>query len=197
MRRFWNTKDQAAKKWRSKAWLIDPKVTKISIIKSSSKTNAIEKQTELMDINLEELASSLFFPRKKSAQLVETCYRGTKALLDMEPTQLNTNELKRVGDQKAFYFYDSLDSYTGQQANSLEEFAQKIVEVNSRSLEFHLYRGDFEKWIRHSLKEETLAERMEILRKKKTSEDNLRSQLFEAVMQHIVSLRKTGINLYH
>ncbi len=195
MRRFWNTKDQAAKRWRSKAWLIDPKVTKISIINSSSRTNATEEKTELMDLNLEELVSNLLFPIKRPVQLVEKCNRGTKALLDMEPTQLSSNKLKRFGDCEAFYFYDSLGSYTGQQANSLEEFAQKMVEINSRSLEFHLYRGDFEKWVRHSLKEESLAEKIEILRKKNTSRDNLRSQLYEAIMQHIVSLRKMGINL--
>lgn len=191
MRRIWNTKDQGAKKWRSKAWLIDPKVTKITIIKSSSSINATEEQSELKNLNLEELVSSLYFPIKKSAQLVETCYRGTKALLDMEQTQLNTNKLKRVGDQEAFYFYHSLGSYTGQQANSLEEFAQKLVKVDSKSLEFHLYREDFEKWIRHSLKEEALAKTMEILRKKKTSRDNLKSQLYKAVIQHVVSLGKT------
>ena len=33
---FWNKKGVAVKKWRSRAWSIDPKVTKLSIIKTEA-----------------------------------------------------------------------------------------------------------------------------------------------------------------
>ena len=84
MRRFWNKKSQAAKKWRSKAWRIDPKETRITIIKGGSSKDVLEEHMELEDLNLEELVSSLFFPIKKSVLLVESCNQGAGALLDME-----------------------------------------------------------------------------------------------------------------
>lgn len=84
MRRFWNRKGQAAKKWRSKAWCIDPKETKITIIKGVSCTNVSEDHMELVDLDIEELASSLFFPIKKPTRLIDSCNRGAGALLDME-----------------------------------------------------------------------------------------------------------------
>jgi hypothetical protein len=58
-----------------------------------------------------------------------------------------TKALKNVPREKAFYFFTSIGNYTGKSASSLKEFMEKINEVNVKSLEFHLYRGDFEKWI--------------------------------------------------
>ena len=49
--------------------------------------------------------------------------------------------------ENAFYFFTSIGNYTGENAASLEEFVRKIKEVDAKSLEFHLYRGDFEKWV--------------------------------------------------
>jgi len=81
---FWNRKSEAAKKWRYRAWLIDPKVTRIIISKKDSRLHVSEENSELEDLDLEELVSSLYFPIKKSAELVESCSLGTGALLDME-----------------------------------------------------------------------------------------------------------------
>ena len=55
--------------------------------------------------------------------------------------------LKTLPREKAFYFFTSIGNYTGESAASLKEFMEKINQVNVKSLEFHLYRGDFEKWI--------------------------------------------------
>lgn len=49
--------------------------------------------------------------------------------------------------ENAFYFFTSVGNYTGESASSLEEFAKKIREVSIKSLEFHLHRGDFERWV--------------------------------------------------
>lgn len=86
MKNFWNRKSQAAKKWRSRAWLIDPKVTKITIIKNELNSYFSEKHLEFKDLNLEELVSSLLFPIRKTAQLLESGNQGAGALLDMEHT---------------------------------------------------------------------------------------------------------------
>jgi len=55
--------------------------------------------------------------------------------------------LRTVPREKAFYFFTSIGNYSGVSAASLKEFVEKVNEVNIKSLEFHLYRGDFEKWL--------------------------------------------------
>ena len=87
VRRLWNRKGQAVKKWRSRAWSIDPKKTKITIIKNASNLVVSEENIELVDLNLEELIAALYFPIDKSTQLVELCNRGAGALPDIEQTE--------------------------------------------------------------------------------------------------------------
>jgi hypothetical protein len=52
-------------------------------------------------------------------------------------------------------------------ATSLEEFVRELPKVNLKSLEFHLFREDFEKWVALSLKEVVLANNIGVLRKQK------------------------------
>jgi hypothetical protein len=92
--------------------------------------------------------------------------------------------LKTLSREKAFYFFTSIGNYTGESAASLKEFMEKINHVNVKSLEFHLYRGDFEKWITEVLEDKRLAEDISKLQKTNLSGDQLRNQL-----QAIVSRR--------
>lgn len=65
--------------------------------------------------------------------------------------------LENVPREKAFYFFTSIGNYTGENASSLKEFMEKIRTVDIKSLEFHLYRGDFERWIADVLEDKSLA----------------------------------------
>ena len=60
---------------------------------------------------------------------------------------------RKLPRDKAFYFFTSIGNYTGEFAISLDEFAKKILDVDVKSLEFHLYRGDFERWINGTLED--------------------------------------------
>jgi len=64
-----------------------------------------------------------------------------------------TRILRKLSRENAFYFFTSIGNYTGENATSLEEFVNKVREVNLKSLEFHLYRGDFEKWVAEVLED--------------------------------------------
>jgi len=75
---------------------------------------------------------------------------------------------------------------------SLEEFSEKIKEINSKSLEFHLYRGDFEKWVDEVLGDAKLAERINELRNQKLVGDYLQDQLYLTVLKRYKEL-KTGL----
>lgn len=79
--------------------------------------------------------------------------------------------------EKAFYFFTSVGNYTGVSASSLKEFDDKIKEVNVKSLEFHLNRGDFEKWLSEVVKDNELAAEFRRLQKLNLSGDSLRTQM--------------------
>ena len=108
--------------------------------------------------------------------------------------ELNSKILRVLPREKAFYFFTSIGNYTGESATSLKEFMEKINHVNVKSLEFHLYRGDFEKWITEVLEDKKLAEDVVKLQKTNSSGDHLRNQLYAIVSKRYQQLTG-GLNL--
>lgn len=99
--------------------------------------------------------------------------------------------LRELIREKAFYFFTSIGNYTGYHASSLKEFAKEILEVNVKSLEFHLYRRDFEKWISETLEDRSLASKIGELRTTKPIGIDLRDRLYLIVSKHLDSLKKS------
>lgn len=97
--------------------------------------------------------------------------------------------LRTLSRENAFYFFTSVGNYTGHIAFSLGEFAQKIKGVNIESLEFHLYRGDFEKWIDEVLQDKILAEKIKAVKLLEPIGNSLRDQLFFSVYKRIEELK--------
>lgn len=93
--------------------------------------------------------------------------------------------LRTVPKEKAFYFFNSTGNYNGKSAFSLKEFMERINEVNVKSLEFHLYRGDFEKWISEVLQDEELTEEVKKLQKFDLAGEVLRNRLYTIVSKHL------------
>ena len=98
--------------------------------------------------------------------------------------------LKPLSRDKAFYFFTSIGNYTGESAASLEEFSKKILDINVKSLEFHLYRGDFERWIADALEDSELATKIKRLKELKPIGIDLRDRLYLIVSKHYESLKK-------
>jgi len=93
--------------------------------------------------------------------------------------------LRTVPREKAFYFFTSIGNYTGVSASSLKEFTEKTNEVNVKSLEFHLYRGDLEKWINEVLQDQELAGQVRKLQRFNLAGDALRNQLYVTVSRRL------------
>ena len=89
--------------------------------------------------------------------------------------------MKKVPKEKAFYFFTSIGNYIGENASSLEEFLKKVKEIDSKSLEFHIYRGDFEKWIREGCAYEELAEKMSKIEKLNLKREPLRTHIYNTI----------------
>jgi hypothetical protein len=100
--------------------------------------------------------------------------------------------LRNVLREEAFYFFTSIGNYTGQSAASLDEFLQRIKEVNIKSLEFHVYREDFEKWIAQTLGDAKLAEEIKSLRNMKIVGNALRDRLYFIVSRRLKDLKSTA-----
>ena len=98
---------------------------------------------------------------------------------------MKTDVALKVPREKAFYFFTSIGNYTGENAASLKEFMEKIDVVNIKSLEFHLQRGDFEKWTSEVLQDSELALEIRKLQKLVLSGDALRNHLFSTVSRRI------------
>jgi hypothetical protein len=96
-------------------------------------------------------------------------------------SEMNPKPLKTVSADKAFQFYTSVGNYTGMSASSLKEFMEKINKVNAKSLEFHLGRGDFEKWTSEILEDQVLPAEIRKLQKTGLTGERLRNQLYLAV----------------
>jgi hypothetical protein len=96
--------------------------------------------------------------------------------------------LRTLPREKAFYFFTSIGNYTGESAASLKEFMEKINHVNMKSLEFHLYRRDFEKWITEVLEDKKLAEEVGRLQRSNLLGDHLRNQLHMIVSRRYQQL---------
>jgi hypothetical protein len=97
--------------------------------------------------------------------------------------------LRKVPRENAFYFFTSIGNYTGESAASMEEFVKKVKEVNVKSLEFHLYRGDFEKWVAETLEDEELAEKVRSLKSLNPTGSSLRDQLYLIVSMRYEKLK--------
>ncbi|MCW3996202.1 MAG: DUF5752 family protein [Candidatus Bathyarchaeota archaeon] len=82
---------------------------------------------------------------------------------------------------KAFHFYIEVDKPLGFSAQSLEDFYRLVRQVCSDSLEFHLYRRDFENWIMLVIKDPELADAFASLKTAELKGEALRKALLKAI----------------
>ena len=98
--------------------------------------------------------------------------------------------LRNVKPEEAFHFYTSIGNYTGQSAASLEELLRKIKEMDIKSLEFHLFREDFEKWATSVLDDARLAQDIKIVRTQNVVGNALRDRLYFVVSRRLKQLKR-------
>lgn len=101
--------------------------------------------------------------------------------------------LRKLPRENAFYFFTSIGNYTGVSAESLEEFIERIKEINTKSLEFHLYRGDFQKWADETLEDKELAEKIRNLQLLKPVGNTLRDQLCFIALKRFEELKRQAL----
>lgn len=110
------------------------------------------------------------------------------AITDFE----NRVRLSTVAADKPFLFYTDVGGkyITGVKAWSLKGFANKVLKVSIKSLEFHNKRGDFEKWARKSLHDEALAKGLKEIRLSKLTQEKLRKMLDKVAEERFRELNR-------
>lgn len=95
-----------------------------------------------------------------------------------------------VAREKCFNFYTGTgsDKFTQLFACSLSDFRDKVKQVDAKSLEFHVQRGDVSRWLKDVLDEPTLAKEFERLRSLGVSGEVLRTRIAKLVDNRIQSL---------
>jgi len=96
--------------------------------------------------------------------------------------------LSEVKPENAFHFCLDVGSYTGKSASSLVQFGEILKSIDIKSIEFHLQRGDFEKWIRF-LGDNALALQLARIRKRPLEGEKLREKICDAVRKRIEKLK--------
>ena len=82
---------------------------------------------------------------------------------------------------REFHFYTEIGEYTGLSAKSLIDFRELLKAVDIKALEFHVSRGDFEKWITEVLNDTKLADEIARMRKSKLTGKSLRNEILDPV----------------
>lgn len=88
-----------------------------------------------------------------------------------------------VPDGKSFSFYTRIGYPTVYSAQSLADFYNIAQQIGAESLEFHLNREDFERWVADVLEDSELAEKIGEIRKSKPKADEIRKELLKLIDQ--------------
>ena len=108
----------------------------------------------------------------------------SKALTNQDAS----NILSNVPEEKAFFFCTAEGVYTKVSAISLQDFAAKLDGIDESSILFHYPRGDFQAWIRDTVKDNVLAGRLCFI-EREISGEQLRKELLKMVQTRISELK--------
>ena len=104
--------------------------------------------------------------------------------LTIKPT--SKKPLATVSFENGFHFCTNIGNYAGITATNLNEFASKLKIAPAESVKFHFQRKDFENWIRYTIKDVTLAERISRTKAEQSPEE-MRKEILKTVETSISS----------
>jgi len=145
----------------------------------------MSEATNRMDLNMLAEAVNLS-PNDAILQVQELAKAGFlgKVASGYGVTENGKNAVKvftSVPSGMGFNFYVDVGKPLGFSAVSLEEFYRQVKQVCSDSLEFHLYRGDFERWLGAVVKDSELAEQIGQLKSAELKGEDLRKAMLKAI----------------
>ncbi|NHV06912.1 MAG: hypothetical protein HA495_06180 [Thaumarchaeota archaeon] len=101
---------------------------------------------------------------------------------------------EKVPDYLSFKFFLGEGLFSGEVASSYHEFLEIIKRIDTRSILFHLYRGDFDKWFNDVFKDRKLAKKIIALKDKLMPPNRVRDRLIRILEQRISELKEENKN---
>ena len=86
-----------------------------------------------------------------------------------------------VPEGMGFHFYNGIDQPTDITAKTLGEFYEDIKQISVDSLEFHIYRGDFENWLKDACNEPDFAQEVGVVKEADLNGEELRAELLKVL----------------
>jgi len=86
-----------------------------------------------------------------------------------------------VPEGTAFHFYFGIDQPSEFTAQSLEQFYRFSKQISVASVEFHLYRGDFGKWLTDVCKEPEISSEFDHVKSADLKGEELRAELLKVL----------------
>jgi hypothetical protein len=120
--------------------------------------------------------------------------KAKKDVVDRDKALLITSS---VPVEKAFHFFTDLRKPLGIFATSIFEFADELKKVDLKSLEFHMQRNDFSKWLREVIRDDWLANEFDGLQGLKLSGEKLRGRVAETTEKRCKELAEMLKSLGH
>jgi hypothetical protein len=93
---------------------------------------------------------------------------------------ISKKSLVTVSFENGFHFYRNIGNYTGITATNLNEFESNLKIIPAESIKFHLQRKDFEKWVKYTIRDAALAEKISKIKEEQPTED-LRKELLKTI----------------
>lgn len=88
---------------------------------------------------------------------------------------------KLLPENLKFHFYIAVGEPTNLYAISVQEFHDHVLKVDAASVEFHVYRGDFENWFQTAVGDKAFTEELAKFKKKNLHGEELRKALAKAI----------------
>ena len=98
-----------------------------------------------------------------------------------EKGKLALKSLVSVPEDMGFHFYLGINQPANLTAKTLQEFYKAIKQVSAGSLEFHVFRSDFENWLTAACREPELANMVKGLKAAGLKGEELREALLKTL----------------
>ncbi len=113
-----------------------------------------------------------------------------RVMLELQkPEWVARRILRSYQHERGFTFFHEFARPTQTTVHSLEELSSALNVVDAGSIEFHNERGDFERWIRHVIGDNILADKLRGLANQKVRGEALRKRIASTVEQRIKELK--------
>jgi hypothetical protein len=92
-----------------------------------------------------------------------------------------TDLLGTLPFELGFHFCLEGGNYTGITATSIHEFTEELKTIDQNSIDFHMQRKDFQKWIQNEFCDKELPKQLDKIKEEKVADEKLRQELLSTI----------------